>query len=598
VINPRSTRRRLALSVLLVFAIVAGLGFRLVDIQVVRAEEISAGASDHRSRQVTVYGTRGSIVDASGVVLADSVQRFDITASPRNVDFVTTSILRDDDGDGESERVTVPTSEAIEAIAAITGDDAAEMMAALTDALADNPLADFAYLSRKVKLEQFEQVKALGISWVYNEQQPARSYPNGAVAGNLVGFLGTDEPLAGVENYMNECLAATNGSSLYEAGADGVALPGTTYVDTEPVDGATVRLTIDSDLQWFAQQTLASNAEELGAAWATAMVVRVSDGYIMAAADWPSVDPNDLNSLPAEDMGARSFTSPYEPGSIIKPFTFASLLDAGKVSVDESILVPATYTEGLPAGKVITDAWWHGEVRWTAAGILADSSNIGTSMLSTRLDAEDRREYLLGFGFNTQSGVDFLGEEPGTVLPLDRLDSITNVTQQFGQGMAATSAQVASAYQALGNGGVHVPLTLVEGCEWPDGTVTNTPSAESTRVVSESAANDTVSVMEQVITQGSLSSIVSFPGYRVAAKTGTAEIAENGVYGDERIVSIAGMVPADDPEYVVVVTIAKPDTMRTSAAAAPAFETIMQQVIKAFRIAPSSESAPFIPLTW
>ena len=127
-INPRSTRRRLALSVLLVFAIVAGLGFRLVDIQVVRAEEISAGASDHRSRQVTVYGTRGSIVDASGVVLADSVQRFDITASPRNVDFVTTSILRDDDGDGESERVTVPTSEAIEAIAAITGDDAAEMM--------------------------------------------------------------------------------------------------------------------------------------------------------------------------------------------------------------------------------------------------------------------------------------------------------------------------------------------------------------------------------------------------------------------------------------------------------------------------------------
>ena len=109
-INPRSTRRRLALSVLLVFAIVAGLGFRLVDIQVVRAEEISAGASDHRSRQVTVYGTRGSIVDASGVVLADSVQRFDITASPRNVDFVTTSILRDDDGDGESERVTVPTT--------------------------------------------------------------------------------------------------------------------------------------------------------------------------------------------------------------------------------------------------------------------------------------------------------------------------------------------------------------------------------------------------------------------------------------------------------------------------------------------------------
>lgn len=184
------------------------------------------------------------------------------------------------------------------------------------------------------------------------------------------------------------------------------------------------------------------------------------------------------------------------------------------------------------------------------------------------------------------------------MLELSELDSITNVTQQFGQGMAATSAQVASAYQALGNGGLHMPLTLVESCEHPDGSVTHTPAADGTQVVGASSARATVDVMEQVVSQGSLSRVVDFSGYRVAAKTGTAEVASGGVYGQERIVSIAGLVPAEAPEYAVVITIAKPDTMRTSVAAAPAFEAITQQVIKTFRIPPSTSPPPSIPLTW
>lgn len=590
-IDPRGTRRRLAVTIVAVFAIVLLLGVRLVDLQVVRASELREGA-DQLVRTSTVYGTRGSIVDANGLVLADSVQRFDITASPVHVDWNETTITRDGD------EVDVPTSEAIAEIAAITGSDPRELEASLRDALAEDEAANFAYLVRTVPLEQFERVRDLRISWVYSEQHPARSYPKGAVAGNLVGFLGTDRPLAGAELYLDSCLDADDGTVTYAVGADGVALPGT-RITTEPArDGGTVHLTIDADLQYVAQQILAVEGERLGADWATAWVVRVDDGHVMAAADWPSVDPNDLNALPVEDMGARSFTAPYEPGSIIKPFTFASLLDAGVVSVGEQLVVPGRYTEGLPAGKSITDAWVHGEMRWTAAGVLADSSNIGTSMLSTRLSAAERREALLGFGFGSPTAVDFQGEEPGTVRSLDSLDSITNVTQQFGQGMGATSAQVASAYQALGNGGVHMPLTLVEGCELPDGTVTDAPVAEGTRVVSESAADATVAVLEQVVSQGALSSRVDFPGYRVAAKTGTAEVAENGVYGDERIVSVAGLVPADDPEYAVVVTFAKPDTMRTSAAAAPAFEQLTEHVIKAFRIQPATEAGPTIPLTW
>jgi len=194
--------------------------------------------------------------------------------------------------------------------------------------------------------------------------------------------------------------------------------------------------------------------------------------------------------------------------------------------------------------------------------------------------------------------VDFQGESRGDIPATQNWDAVTNYAVQFGQGMTTTSVQMASAYQALGNGGVHVPLTLVEGCEWADGTVTGTPSTESTQVVSASAAAQTVAMMENVVSQGGLSQELSIPGYRVAAKTGTAEVADGNGYGSDRIVSIAGLVPAEAPEYAIVVTFAKPDTMKTSSAVSTTFKKITTQVIKSFRIEPSDEPSPQMPLTW
>ena len=198
----------------------------------------------------------------------------------------------------------------------------------------------------------------------------------------------------------------------------------------------------------------------------------------------------------------------------------------------------------------------------------------------------------------SETAVGFNGESPGSVLPVDQTDSITNLTQQFGQGMSATSAQVAALYQTIGNGGVRMPLTLVDGCEWSDGTWTEKPSTQGTRVVSEYAADTTVQMMEMTAQEGLVKDLIKIPGYRVAAKTGTAEIAENGRYGANRIVSVAGLIPAGDPQYAIVVSFTKPDTMRTSAAAAPAFNAIMKQVIKTFRITPQTKGAPSIPTNW
>lgn len=583
--SPRSTRARLALTMIIVFAVVAVFAVRLVDLQVVRAGELSAAAVSNRSIPLTTYGTRGEITDRDGVVLADSVDRFDITVSPKDVkDFDR----RTDDG-----RVAVTVKDALAEIGKLTGQTVAELEAAV----AVDPASNFGYLTKGVKLDVFTAVRGLHIPWIFNELRPSRTYPNGAIAGNLVGFIGTDGPQAGIELSEKACLDSTNGTSTYERGADGVRIPGSTVTTTEPTDGGTVRLTIDRDLQWYVQEALETQALAVGADWATAMVVRVSDGHLMAVADYPTVDPNDVSAAQRTALGSLAFSSPYEPGSTFKPMTVAALLDAGAITPNMQLTVPGHYPVG---GAVISDSWGHGDLRFTTGGIIMNSSNVGISLLSERLDAQARHDYMVKFGIGKPTEVKFYGESGGVLRDAAKWDPITDKTVMFGQGVSATSAQVASIYQTLGNGGVRMPLTLVEGCERADGSVTGVPTNEGTRVVSETAANQTVRMMETVVTDGWLSKVLTIPGYRVAAKTGTAEVAaaDGSGYSGDRIVSVAGVVPADDPQYAIVVTIGKPDTIKTSGAAAPTFQKIMTQVLKKYRVVPSSTPAPPIPLTW
>jgi cell division protein FtsI (penicillin-binding protein 3) len=584
--TPRSTRARMALTIVAVFLVVTVFTIRLIDLQIVRAGDLSAAAVTNRSIPLTSYGTRGEIVDTNGVVLADSVDRFDITVSPMDVaDFNRTN---DDDV-----TVKVTVAEALAEIAELTG----QTVEALNAPIAANPEGNFAYLTQGVKLDVFTAVRELRIPWVSNELRPSRTYPNGAIAGNLVGFIGTDGPQAGIELSENECLASTNGTSTYERGADGVRIPGSTVTTTEPKDGGTVTLTIDRDLQWFVQEALEKQAVATGSDWATAVVVRIADGHLMSVADYPTVDPNDVNSADVSALGSLAFSTPYEPGSTFKPMTVASLIDAGAISMGTKLSVPGAYNV---SGGQITDSWAHDTLQLTTAGVIMNSSNIGISLLSETLNKQARHDYMVKFGIGTKTAVGFNGESSGSLKEAADWDPVTDKTVQFGQGVSATSVQVASLYQTLGNGGVKVPLTLVEGCTNSDGTVTDVPSTEGVQVVSESAADATVQMMETVVTDGWLSNVLTIPGYRVAAKTGTAEVfSEDGSgYSGERIVSVAGVAPADDPQYAVVVTLGKPDTIKTSGAAAPTFTEIMTQVLKKYRVVPSGTPAPSIPLTW
>ena len=351
----------------------------------------------------------------------------------------------------------------------------------------EDPEADFAYLTQGVTLEVFQAVRDLEIPWVYFELRPSRTYPNGAVAGNLVGFIGTDGPQAGLELSEDECLASSNGTSTFEKGEDGVRLPGSLVTSEEPKNGGTLRLTIDRDLQFYVQQRMAETYRELGAEWTTAVVIRISDGHLMAVADYPSVDPNNVDGVPNTALGSLAFSWPYEPGSTMKAVTAASLLDAGVATQTSQIVVPGRLY--LSDGDYIKDAWDHGDENYTLTGALVDSSNVAMSIFSDSLSADRRHDYLTAFGLNSSTEVDFTGESEGLVHPADEWDERTNYAVQFGQGLSTTSVQMASIYQALGNEGVRMPVTLVEGCEWPDGTITQAPSTEGTRVVSEQAAD-------------------------------------------------------------------------------------------------------------
>ncbi len=562
------------------FALVGMFVVKLVDIQLVSADELNKQSSGKRSIAVTTYAPRGSIVDANGTVLADSVTRYDITASPSNIHDYTPK--------GKAKITVLDQSNEI---AAITQQNPTDVYQALTK----NPTANYSLVSSAVDTASMRAVVKLGIPGIYYASHPKRTYPDGSVAGNLVGYVGTDGPQAGIENMYNSCLKSTNGTSTYEQGADGVQIPGSSVSGKPAVQGGTIKLTIDSDLNWFVQQAIAEQGTAIGAQSATGIVVRIKDAHLMAVADWPSVDPNNVSATPVHNMGSLAFTEQYEPGSVFKGMSASMLIDTGTGSPTMQATVPWAWK--TPEGGNVHDAGAHAVERLTLTGVLQQSSNVGMSMLGIKVPEKTRYNYMKAFGLGQKSAVNFQGEAGGHIQGLP-WDDQTKYNVLYGQGVSATALQVAGIYQTLGNNGVRLPLTLVEGCTKADGTVTDLPSTTGTKVIAASSAKTVVNMLESVVDSGELSSLAKIPGYRVAGKSGTAEVAQNGKYGTDRIVSFVGLAPADDPQYEVLVTYTKPTTIKTSAAAAPTFKKIMTQVLTKYRVPPSTTPSTYPATNW
>lgn len=596
----RHPMRRILLAAVVLVALVGVFVVRLVDIQVVRAAELSEAGDAVRSRSATVYGARGDIVDANGTILADTVMRYDIALSPKNANAGPITREAPDPADPEKTiDVDVPIEESAAELGAVLGLTAEQVLAIITEALAENPEDDFEYVAKLVDTAIYEKVKELDIPWVVPYEHPSRIYPNGAVAGNLLGFVGDDgDALAGLELAQEECLAGENGEITYQHSLqDWVPIPGTEVVNSEARDGGTLHLTIDADLQWMVQRIAEAQVQAVGADWATVTVMEAKTGRLLAVADVPTIDPNEPTAIAEEDRGSRSFTAPFEPGSTFKAITAASVVDAGAADPFSEITADYRYTP--PNGADVNDSFFHGPTPYTLTGVLIDSSNTGMSIFGERLSDQQRFEYMQKFGLGSKTEVGFPGEESGDLHGgPEEWDNQTKYATMFGQGLTTTAVQIASAYQTIANGGVRMPVSLVDGCTEEDGDHAATEPT-GTRVLSETAADQTSQMLEEVYEQGWLAEEWNIPGYRVAAKTGTAQVPDgNGGYLSGYLVSVSGFAPADDPEFVVSVSIMDPVKMNSSAASAPVFQEVMSQVLKKYRTVPSGAPAPELPATW
>lgn len=576
----RRARMRPALVLLTVLMLAGVFLVRLTDVQVVQADQLRDASKDRRSITAVLPGPRGDIVDADGTVLASTVTRYRVTAVP----WIAAKAGH---VDREADR-----------IATALGVDAAGVRTALTK----DPEASYALLAKQVTYAALQRVKALELGWLYYQAVPKRTYPAGAVAGNLVGFVGADQdPQAGVEYGWNRCLAGTDGASVTESAPDGTPIPGTATVTKAAKPGGSVRLTIDRDLQYYAQQVLAQRARETGAAWGAVVVEEVRTGRLLAVADWPTVDPNDVARTADRDasaLGSRAFTAPYEPGSTMKAVTASMLLDAGVATPATHVVAPQELRTS--DGADIDDSESHPAWRLTLTGVLIQSSNTGISQLGSRISSAKRLDYLKAFGFGSATEVGFGAEASGSFgAGAPAWDAQTRYATMFGQGLTTSAVQMASAYQTIANGGVRLPVRLVDSCTAADGTVQKVTTGSSRRVISASAANGTVRMLENVATQGWLAADVRIPGYRVGIKTGTAqEVDASGGYSKNYLVSMAGVAPADDPKYVVYVALSQPTKMNTSQATAPIWRKVTARALQAGGVVPSGTGSPHLAENW
>ncbi len=583
----RRKRRRGALAFVLTLGVVAVFALRLFDIQVVRAASLNEQSVGRRSVPVVVKSIRGDIVDSQGDVLATTELRFDVQLSPKNV-----SNFYRAKGEGTIE---VSKKQAFDEIGAITGQSAADIKKIVDDALAENAKSDFAYVKRSVNLSQLTALKELAIPWITFDQNPSRVYPSGAVAGNLIGFVGAENVAqAGVELSQDKCLAGKDGHETYERGADGVALPGSTVVKNKVVNGGQVQLTINRDLQWEVQQVVNQQASKVKAEWAMAIVMDAKNGEILAIGEDGSIDPNNVAATDASKREARSFVAPYEPGSTFKTITAAALFDTGKATPETHVLTPGVFS--TPEGAKFTDWNAHGNLPYTMTGVMVQSSNIGISLLGSRLSNEERYQYLRKFGIGESTNAGMPLEDSGLLYKPENWDVQTQYTTMFGQGLSSTLVQTAGVMQTIANKGVRIPPTLVKQCTTAAGKVIAHDSGAAVKVISPEAADTTRVVLENVAQQSWTSKFAAVPGYRVAAKTGTAEQPDGrGGYRKSFVHTYAAFYPADDPKFVTVFSVAHPAAGDGGVAAASGFKTIAEAALKAYHIPPSTGGVTSYP---
>jgi cell division protein FtsI/penicillin-binding protein 2 len=542
VTGEKAANRRIRL-LLAAFVVLFALALaRAAWLQVVHAATLGAQAQRMHEESTTIPASRGSILDRAGTELAIGEQTTTVYADPH--------------------LVTQPRAVA-EAAQRILGVDANTLYPQLLQ-----KTTHFLYVARFADPKKAEQFTAKKFSGIDSYPEEKRAYPQGTVAAQVVGYAGTDDRgLTGLEVEYDKKLAGRPGRQTIVRDPAGRALDTISATPARP--GKDVFTTLDNRIQANAEQVLRQTVHQWGAKAATAIVMDPKTGAIYAMAEAPGYDANKTNQVPFALQRNRAVTDTYEPGSVFKLVTVAGALSDGLVSPSTRYTLP--YTIDV-ADRVIHDAEPRGTETMSVAQILARSSNVGAITIAEKLGPQELMNWIGKFGFGKTTKIDFPGESPGQVLPLDQWSGSTIGNVPIGQGIAVTPIQVASAYSAVANGGVWVQPHLVSRV---GGTVVG--GFARRRVVTPAVDEALKTMLTGVVDEhGATGNEAKIPGYSVAGKTGTAQVpGPNGYTTGKYVASFVGMVPVKDPKLVVLVVVDEPTkSIFGGVVAAPAFAQI------------------------
>jgi cell division protein FtsI (penicillin-binding protein 3) len=535
----------------------SAIGVRLFDLQARDRSHLASLGVGQRVRTVSIPAERGNIFDRTGKLLAVSVPQTTIVADPR--------VIKD------------PLVYAAK-LAPIVQADQAELEARLS-----NRKSAFAYVARKVDDATAERVRELDLVGISFQDESRRFYPNGSVAGPVVGFVGTDNNgLGGMEYHFDELLTGTPGRVQVERDPQGNDIPGGEHQVKAAKRGQDVVLTIDSSLQWNTEQALLQGVTSMNARGGTAIVVDVQTGDVLAMATVDGPSDTEPPQPAAATENNRSVTDVFEPGSTNKVITMAGAIQEGLVSPDTVFdNVWQTITVG---DAEYVDVEEH-PTTMTVAEILAHSSNVGTIRVAHELGKDRLDRYLRAFGFGQRTGLNLPGEAAGMTFDATRYTDSSMGSIPIGYGIAVTAMQMLDVYSTIANHGMARPPRLVAATIDADGDRHDEPLASPHQVVSPATADAVTGMLEKVVREGT-GWKAQIPGYPVAGKTGTARKAPYDT--EEYNASFAGFAPAGDPKLAAIVVMDAPQgSIYGADAAAPVFQQIMRFALTYERVPPS-----------
>jgi len=576
-------RIRKIVAILIVVFLLFGL--RLIDIQAIRAKGFVNRANNELSKSATLLAPRGTISDINGVELARSISAINIAVDQTVVNDPITAAKIVAPILGMSYGQLLPE---------ITGERRYVLIAK------DITPAKWREVNAAIESYNTEVLKSKdGISKRIGGFVPERSYirdyPSGAITSSLIGIINDQGTgAAGIESSLNGLLSGVNGKYIYANGRGNI-IPGSEQVSVEAKSGTSIRLTIDRDVQWVAQNAISQAVASSKAKSGTVIVMDPKTGAILAQASAPTFDPNS-NSITQEKLKNPAVQEVYEPGSTGKVITVAAAMQEGLVSPDTVFSIP--YSMKVSNG-VFHDHEKHPTQRLTTTGLLAVSSNTGSIQIGQKLGKDNLYDYLRKFGIGESTNSKLPGESVGILHPVKDWSGTSLPTMSFGQGYSVTAIQATSVFATIANDGVRVKPSILAGVVDESGKYTPAKPNESIKVLSAETAINLRAMMESVVSKDGTAPTAAIPGYRVAGKTGTAMRYNTSCscYSGYTA-SFIGFAPADQPKYVVSVTIQDPQGLHWGGAlAGPVFKKVMSFVLQNERIKPTPTADTFFSLT-